>query len=80
MSPESSVMVRNYSTVSKDRWVPARVLQQTGPVSYKCALPEGNVVRRHQDQILSRSMSSPIKTFQPLSEESTHSPVVPESR
>ena len=78
LSPESSVMVRNYSTGSKDRWVPARVLQQTGPVSYKCALPEGNVVRRHQDQILSRSMSSPIKTFQPLSEQSAHSPVVPE--
>ena len=78
LSPESSVMVRNYSTVSKDRWVPARVLQQTGPVSYKCVLPEGNVVRRHQDQILSRSMSSPIKTFQSISDQSAHSPVVPE--
>ena len=54
--PESPVMVRNYSTFSKDRWVPARVLEQTGPVSYKCELLGGQVVRRHQDQILNRSV------------------------
>ena len=53
--------------------MPAKVVQQTGPLSYKCELPEGNVVRRHQDQIHSRSLpmfsslpqkltiSSPIK-------------------
>ena len=82
LSPETAVMVRNYSTVSKDRWVPARVMQQTGPVSYKCVLPSGNVVRRHQDQILNRSnattVTTPMKTFSPNCDMSANSPIVPE--
>ena len=63
LQPESPIMVRNYSTQSKDRWVPARVVKQTGPVSYKCELPEGNIVRRHQDQIHSRAL--PMSSVSP---------------
>ena len=48
-------MVRNYSAVTKDRWIPAKVLEQTGPVSFKCELEGGKTVRRHQNQILTRS-------------------------
>ncbi|KAK7078964.1 hypothetical protein SK128_008161, partial [Halocaridina rubra] len=83
LTPKSYGMVRNYSTVSKDHWVPPRVLQQTGPVSYKCELPGGHVVRCHQDQILNRSTpsipSTPIKTFPPaISDECALSPMVHE--
>ena len=53
---DSPVMVRNYSHLTKDRWVPAQVMEQTGPLSYKCTLPTGQVVRRHQDQMLSRTL------------------------
>ena len=66
LQPESPVMVRNYSTLTKDRWIQAKVLKQTGPVSYKCKLPGGAIVRRHQDQILTRSENAvpaaPMKT------------------
>ena len=80
LQPEPPVIVRNYSTVSKDLWVPAKVLKQTGPVSYKCELPGGTVVRRHQNQILTRSDSSvvltPTKTVAEQSQRlSTHSPI-----
>ena len=48
-------------------------MKQTGPVSYKCELPEGKVVRRHQDQIHSHTL--------PKSTVSPHKPVViPESK
>ncbi|KAK7086418.1 hypothetical protein SK128_000236, partial [Halocaridina rubra] len=64
-----------------DHWVPSQVLKQTGPVSYKCELPGGHVVRCHRDQILNRSTpsipSTPIKTFSPvISDESAVSPMV----
>ena len=73
MHPESPIMVRNYSSQYKDNWVPARIVKQTGPVSYKCELPQGNIVRRHQDQIHSRTL--------PKSNVSPRKPVViPESK
>ena len=83
LTPEEPVMVKNYSTVSKDRWVPAEVVQQTGPVSYKCKLPGGRVVRRHQDQILRRSLPQngqvPIEPMQQESGDlSSPMPNVPE--
>ena len=79
LNPESPVMVRNYSTISKDKWIPAKVVKQTGPVSYKCELEGGNIVRRHTNQMLTRSPNliptTPIKTREmPLA----HSPIVPE--
>ena len=54
LRPKSPVMVCNYSSQYADRWVSAKIVEQTGPISYKYELPEGNVVCRHQDQILSR--------------------------
>ena len=79
LTPESPVRIRNYSTMSKDRWIPAQVLEQTGPVSYKCELPGGGVVRRHVDQLMTRSspkiQDSPAKNVSPQGEEPlAHSP------
>ena len=84
LNPESPVMVRNYSTVAKDRWIPAKVLEQTGPVSFKCELSGGRTVRRHQNQILTRSPNLlPTmlnKTFSPDNIPLAHSSMVSGSR
>ena len=56
LCPKSPVMVRNYSSQYTDRWVPAKIVEQTGPVSYKCELPEGNMMCHHQDQIFYRTL------------------------
>ena len=50
VEPQSNVVVRNYGLGSK--WLPGIVEDRTGPVSYRCRLPEGSLVRRHQDQII----------------------------
>ena len=55
--PNSPVIVRNYSTTGP-KWIPARITEQTGPLSYRCSLPSG-IVKRHQDQIISRNPSPP---------------------
>ena len=71
LSPETSVMIKNYSSATKERWIPARVVEQTGPVSYKCELTGGRVVRRHQDQILRRTV--PMEGNLPM-ESTLHEP------
>ncbi|XP_045541574.1 uncharacterized protein K02A2.6-like [Papilio machaon] len=48
------ILSRNYST-NKHKWVEGKILQQTGPVSYKIMNNDGDVYRRHTDQILPRS-------------------------
>ncbi|XP_013163468.1 PREDICTED: uncharacterized protein K02A2.6-like [Papilio xuthus] len=45
------ILSRNYSTNSQ-KWVEGKILQQTGPVSYKIINNDGGVHRRHTDQIL----------------------------
>ena len=55
----SPVMVKNYSKYGS-RWTPAMVSKQTGPVSYRCRLDDGNIVKRHQDQIQTRSLPCPV--------------------
>ena len=49
----SSIMYRNY-TGRGARWIPGEICEKTGPVSYKCQTPEGNLVKRHQDQLITR--------------------------
>ena len=46
----SRVMVRNFG-VRGPKWLPARVEEVTGPLSYRCLLERGGVVKRHQDQM-----------------------------
>ena len=51
-------MIRNY-TPGGSKWIPFTVMKQTGPLSYRCIVPTGAVVKRHQDQILYRGTPSP---------------------
>ena len=46
----SQVMVRNFG-VRGPKWLSAKVIEVTGPLSYRCLLERGGVVKRHQDQI-----------------------------
>ena len=48
-----AVSVRNYSRGSK--WVPGTIIQETGPLSARVELQDGMVVRRHHDQLISRT-------------------------
>ena len=63
----SDIMVRNYS--SGPKWLPGTVVQQTGPLSYKCELEDGGVVKRHSDQLHKR-VTSPQSLTPPLPLES----------
>ena len=54
------VVVKNYSDRGPG-WLPASVEKQTGPVSYRCRLDDGNIVKRHLDQIHPRGEGSPGK-------------------
>lgn len=42
------VYVRGYSG---QKWIPAMLIERTGPVSWKVKTQDGKMVRRHQDQI-----------------------------
>ena len=44
------IMIRNSGRFG-EKWLPATVQRQTGPLSYKCKLEDGRVVKRHQDQL-----------------------------
>ena len=70
-TPTAPILVRNYSSGAK--WIPATIREQTGPLSYKCELPTGGLIKRHQDQIISGSPSphkDPIMVQPPLRESS----------
>ena len=56
VEPQSNVVVRNYGLGSK--WLPGIVEERTGPVSYRCRLPDGSLARRHQDQIIAGPRST----------------------
>ena len=47
------VYVRNYG-VHGANWLPGSITKVTGPVSFLVQLVDGRVVRRHQDQSISR--------------------------
>ena len=52
VASQDPIAIRNYGNGPK--WLPAHAEEQTGPVSYRCRLQDGTLVRRHQDQILRR--------------------------
>ena len=56
LHPGDPVVVRNYA--SGLRWVPGTVQEKTGPVSFRCSLPDGREIRCHQDQVLPSKVSS----------------------
>ena len=49
LDTNSPVMARNYARGSK--WLPGIVERRTGPVSFKVRLQNGNLIKRHQDQL-----------------------------
>ena len=60
-----SVLVRDYRS-NNDKWQPATVLSQTGPVSYKVNVPgisSATVWRRHSDQMRSAAPLNFQKSF-----------------
>lgn len=51
-----NVLTRGYSTNS-NKWVEGKIIEQTGPVSYKIDTNDGHIFRRHTDQILPKRNS-----------------------
>ena len=64
------MLTRNYSGLPK--WLPGAILEETGPVSDKVVLEDGNIVRRHHDQLLPRRETTKLGEQQP--EESSEVP------
>ncbi|XP_057674326.1 uncharacterized protein K02A2.6-like [Corythoichthys intestinalis] len=62
------VFTRNYS--SGPTWIPGAVTKKTGPVSFQVTLGNGQVVRRHIDQV--RGRSSITSATAPVSPERSH--------
>lgn len=51
--PNDSVFARSYTGA---RWMPAVVERATGPVSYSVRAPDGQMHRRHVDQLRGRAL------------------------
>ena len=68
----SPVMSRNFARGSK--WLPGRVEQRTGPVSFKVRLEDGNLIRRHQDQLHSSSVPGDALADDPIQPSPTQTP------
>lgn len=62
------VYTRNFG--SGPAWVPGEITEKTGPVSFKVTLGNGQVVRRHIDQVRGRSSIPPAMTPEVLSDTS----------
>ena len=44
-----SAYVKNYGP--GERWIAGKIVERTGPLSFKIQLSDGRIVRRHQDQM-----------------------------
>ena len=54
--PDDKVYSRNFSS-KEPKWIPAVIKQKIGPVSYTIILPDGRLIKRHVDHILSSECS-----------------------
>lgn len=70
---EEEVLVRDFA--GKEKWLPASVSRQTGPLSYECRLPDERVVRRHADHIIAGASGAPGEA--PLLEQPAAAPTPP---
>lgn len=52
------VYVKDFSS-SPPKWIPGRIVKQTGPVSYHVELLSGNTVRKHVDAVRKREVAYP---------------------
>ena len=55
LKPGDQVYARNYA--QGEKWVPGRIDQRTGPVSFTVELEDHRMTRRHQDQIFRREIN-----------------------
>ena len=49
-----TIYARKHS--KKATWIPAKIVQATGPLSFRCQLAEQRIVRKHQDHIRHREL------------------------
>ncbi|XP_063052002.1 uncharacterized protein K02A2.6-like [Engraulis encrasicolus] len=68
------VYTRNFG--SGPAWVPGEITEKTGPVSFQVTLGNGQVVRRHIDQVRGRSCTPPATTPEVLPDTSPEDDVV----
>ena len=69
------VFARNYSTQGH-RWLAGKVLEKTGPLSFRIELQNGNIVRRHIDQLHGHTSTAPAPADDPF-EDALPNPDVP---
>jgi len=76
------VFARDF-TLNPPKWTPGRILKGTGPLSYQVELNSGAVVRKHVDQLRSRTNAEADSTIpaepavDPLTLPDIHSETVP---
>ena len=58
-NPGEAVCVENHSKLTNDKWIPAVVINRSGPVSYIVETPDGQALRRHVDQVLTKAVPKP---------------------
>ncbi len=56
------VYARGYGR-GQPHWIPAQIVQRTGPVSFKVELDSGGIYRRHQDQLRKRFATTTDTTY-----------------
>ena len=61
------VFARNYSTQGH-RWLAGKIVEKTGPLSFRIELPDGNIIRRHLDQVRTRTSVAPAPMADPFEE------------
>ena len=75
-----TIYARNYSGGAT--WIPAKIVEVTRPVSFRCQLGDDRIVRKHQDQIRSRVPGSveegQVTSNEPLEEETVPPEMVPQ--
>ena len=52
LKPGDLVYARNYA--QGEKWIPGKIEERTGPVSFEVELNDNQRIRRHQDQVISR--------------------------
>ena len=64
------VYARGYGQ-GQSKWIPARIVQRTGPVSFKVELEGGNIWCRHQNQLCKRFDITTETTYRGTANETT---------
>lgn len=72
-----TVLVRNYSRGAK--WLPGVIVKRTGPVSFLIKLPDGQVWRRHRDQMRKSNVRLEMEPQLPEADVTVDLPSVAES-